>query len=222
MFRVGQLRREYNVLWEHEYNGYHGLRSMNDINLMTLENIAKKRLTSTELNHCSSLISALTPLIKNPISFYLISMITLLDTSNLKKEYPVLFYPKGNPKIESDTLSYDTHFSNSVGLDLFKTCVPSLSEVFIGNDEIATDAEERTESRKTNPSSNHKNNVFEEQFEDIKKLQRHYTMLLHSHWKHAEDNTEQTLEDTEAMLKIAIESVTQVTYYANFLMKTGK
>ena len=222
MFRIGQLRNEYNILWEHEYKGYHGLRSVNDVCLLTLEKLTKKRLTSKEVDHCENLISDLTPLIKNPISFYLISMIILLDTSNLEKEYPLLFDAKGHPKVDGGTFSYDKQFCTSDALDLFKACIPSLSEVFIGNDEIAIETDERTESQKTNTSSKNKNKDFEEQFEDIKNLQRHYTMLLHSHWKYAEDKTELKLDDTDAMIKRAIESVKQVSYYASLLMETGK
>ena len=101
MFRVGQLRKEYNMLWEHEYNGYHGLRSIDDIHFLTLDMVAKKRLTSYELSHCKSLISSIGQLMENPISFYLLSMIMLLDTSNLEKEYPTFF---------KEGLKYKIHF----------------------------------------------------------------------------------------------------------------
>ena len=105
------------------------------------------------------------------------------------------------------------------GFYSFSNCVPSLSDVFIGNDEITTDAEEGSKPQMTKASSDHKNKTFEERFDGIKKLKRHYTILLHNHWKQAEDKMERIMGDTEAILNRFIESVKQITYYASFLMK---
>ena len=219
MFRVGQLRKEYNILWEHEYNGYHGLRSIDDIHLMTLENIAKKRLRSKELNHCSSIFASISPIMENPISFYLLSMIMLLDTSDLEKDYQFGINESGCPKDQIITHFHDANLFKTFGFYSFSNCVPSLSDVFIGNDEITTDAEEGSKPQMTKASSDHKNKTFEERFDGIKKLKRHYTILLHNHWKQAEDNMERTMGETETILNRFIESVKQITYYASFLMK---
>ena len=219
MFRVGQLRKEYNMLWEHEYNGYHGLRSIDDVHLLTLDMLAKKRLTSYELSHCKSLISSMAPLMENPISFYLLSMIMLLDTSNLEKEYPTFFKEGLGTKSEDSFHLDDEEFFKNEGLHSFTVCVPSLSEAFFGNDEIETKATEGTKRPRLNASNDGKKKTFDERFEGIKMLQRHYTILLRNHWKHEGYNTELPLGDTDAVLKRAIESVKQITYYASFLMK---
>ena len=219
MFRVGQLRKEYNLLWEHEYNGYHGLRSIDDIHLMTLENIAKKRLAPKELNHCFIIFSSISLIMDDLISFYLLSMIMLLDTSNLEKDYQFDINENGYPKDQRGTPVNDVNLYKTFGYYSFSNCVPSLTDVFIGNDEIAADAEEGSKPQMTKQSSDHKNKSFEERFDGIKKLKRHYTILLHNHLNQAEDKMERTMGDTEAILNRFIESVKQITYYASFLMK---
>ena len=219
MFRVGQLRKEYNLLWEHEYIGYHGLRSIDDIHLMTLEGISKKRLTSNELSHCTRIISNLSKLMENPVSFYLLSMIILLDTSNLKKEYQLVLDDNDCRKNQSNHCNHDETFCKTFTSNSFSNCVPSISNVFIGNDDIATEPDETHKDQTIGISNDHKKKAFEERFKGIKSLQRHYIILLHNHWKQADDKMKQSLGDNEVVLNKVIESIKQMAHYAGFLMK---
>ena len=83
MYIVGQLCESTNVFWELEFEGYHGLRSVNDIPKIGLDTVCCKRLTKSELDHYYGLLKHVAPLIRDAICFQLMSMIMLLDTSNI-------------------------------------------------------------------------------------------------------------------------------------------
>ena len=83
MYIVGQLCESTNVFWELEFEGYHGLRSVNDIPKIGLDTVCCNRLTRSELDHYNGLLKHIAPLIRDAICFQLMSMIMLLDTSNI-------------------------------------------------------------------------------------------------------------------------------------------
>ena len=83
MFRTGQLREESNIFWSLEFKNYHGLRTVIDIPQISMDTVMGQRLTSNQLEHYRGMIRYLKPLMEDPICFQLISMVMLLDTSDL-------------------------------------------------------------------------------------------------------------------------------------------
>ena len=86
MFRTGQLREESNIFWSLEFKNYHGLRTVIDIPYISMGTVMGKRLTSNQLEHYRGMIGYLKPLMEDPICFQLISMVMLLDTSDLSDD----------------------------------------------------------------------------------------------------------------------------------------
>ena len=121
MLRVGIIRPEYDVFWRQEYVGYHGLKSVSDSSFVSTEMISCGRLTPYDLHCCSSLIKRVSPLMANPISYQLITMIMLLDTTNVSNTENTVH----ETRFDEDS----SHSSSS-----FEECVPPLSEVYFGND----------------------------------------------------------------------------------------
>ena len=83
MFRNGQLRNETNPLWYLEFKGYHGLQSTKDFPMFTFDDwelVTKKQITTLKTS-----IKELGPLISDTISFYLLTMIMMFDTSDLNE-----------------------------------------------------------------------------------------------------------------------------------------
>ena len=87
MFRAGQLREESNIFWGLEFKHYHGLKSVTDIPLVSVDTVACNRFNPTQLEQYYGLIKHLKPLMRDTILFHLISMIMLLDTSDLWDGY---------------------------------------------------------------------------------------------------------------------------------------
>merc|ERR1719414_1925446 len=86
MFRTGQLREETNIFWGLEFKNYHGLRNVIDIPQITLDTVMGQCLTSNQLEHYRGMVRYLKPLMEDPICFQLISMVMLLDTSDLSDD----------------------------------------------------------------------------------------------------------------------------------------
>ena len=108
MFRVGLLRPESNVLWHHEFTGYHGLKSVSDIQFVTTEDVACGRLSQYDLNCCYSLAKRVSTLMANPISFQLITMIMLLDTSHFDVADHTI--PETQNRFDDDSLQSSSSF----------------------------------------------------------------------------------------------------------------
>ena len=110
MFRTGQLREESNIFWGFEFKDYNGLRNVTDIPQISMDTVMGRRLTSNQLEHYRGLIGYLKPLMQDPICFQLISMVMLLDTSDLSDNDDTTYLKngtseKGNtsiPSLETD------------------------------------------------------------------------------------------------------------------------
>ena len=89
MFRTGQLRHESNIFWSIEFKNYHGLKSVEDIPFVSVDTVACNRFTPPQLEHYFSLMKYVKPLMRDTVSFHLISMVMLLDTSNLTDDNPL-------------------------------------------------------------------------------------------------------------------------------------
>ena len=94
MLRSGQLTTESNPLWYLDFKGYRGSSETiclyesirgSKLPFFTMENSSWRRLTTTQTAELKDLIVYLRPLIRDNICFYLLSMIVMLDTSNLSE-----------------------------------------------------------------------------------------------------------------------------------------
>ena len=86
MFRAGQLREDTNIFWGFTFKDYRGLRNVTDVPLISLCDLKSgfvQRLTSNQLEHYRGLMGYLKPLMQDSICFQQISMVMLLDTSDL-------------------------------------------------------------------------------------------------------------------------------------------
>ena len=209
MIRVGLLRPEYNVLWRQEFVGFHGLKSVSDIPFVSTEDICCGRLTPYDLHCCSSLIKRVSPLLANPISYQLITMIMLLDTSNVDNS--------DNGVIEQQTgLDEDSNRSSSS----FEECVPPLSEVYFGNDtafqpRIQCSSKCRDPTEFTSMTSNaRRKRTTTERFRSVKMLQDHYMHLLKVHCKYIGEARGGYLGNTDERLFETMECIRKVAQYA--------
>ena len=215
MLRVGILRPESNILWHHEFIGYHGFRDVSDIPLTAIEQICANRLPQYDLNCMSTLMKRLSPLMRNPISFQLITMVMMLDTYNILSDDSTLS--------ESENQSDDcfTHQQMSS----FEEYVPPLSEVYFGNDEIFQP--NMTSSRKeTNQNEvklltigKRKRLAIKERFRGVQTLREHYMYLLQVHCKYIDEEKGGYLGNTNERLSETISSIRKLAQYMMLLMK---
>ena len=179
MVRVGLLRPEYDVFWSQEFVGYHGLKSVSDFPFVSTEMIACGRLTPYDLHCCSSLIKRVSPLMANPISYQLITMIMLLDTTNVSNTDNTVH--ETQTRFDEDS----SHSSSS-----FEECVPPLSEVYFGNDtpfqpRIQCSGKYVDSKDLTPMTSNARGKLStKERFRSVKMLRDHYMHLLKVHCKY--------------------------------------
>ena len=207
MLRVGLLRPEYNVLWSQEFIGFHGLKSVSDIPFVSTEDVCCRRLTPYDLHCCSSLIKRVSPLMANPISYQLITMIMLLDTTNVSN---------------TDNTVHETRFDedSSHSSSSFEECVPPLSEVYFGNDtpfqpRIQCSSKYKDPTDFTPMTSNvRKQRSTKERFRSVIMLRDHYMHLLKVHCKYIGEAKGGYLGNTDERLFETMECIRKVAQYA--------
>ena len=74
MYRNGQLREESNPLWYLEFKGYHGLQSINDFPMFTIDSVSKgwgnnayEEVTKKQIKILKTSVKELGPLIRDTI-----------------------------------------------------------------------------------------------------------------------------------------------------------
>ena len=209
MFRVGLLRPESNVLWHHEFTGYHGLKSVSDIQFVTTEDVACGRLSQYDLNCCYSLAKRVSPLMANPISFQLITMIMLLDTSHVDVADHTI--PETQNRFDDDSLQSSSSFEE---------CVPSLSELYFGNDiSFQPRVECYKEGLTCGKNNKRRRQDAKERFQGVKLLQGHYMHLLKVHCKYIGEANGGYLGNTDERLFETMDCIRKVAQYALALTK---
>ena len=204
MFRVGLLRPESNVLWHHEFTGYHGLKSVSDIQFVTTEDVACGRLSQYDLNCCYSLAKRVSPLMANPISFQLITMIMLLDTSHFDVADHTI--PETQNRFDDDSLQSSSSFEE---------CVPSLSELYFGNDiSFQPRVECYKEGLTCGKNNKRRRQDAKERFQGVKLLQGHYMHLLKVHCKYIGEANGGYLGNTDERLFETMDCIRKVAQYA--------
>ena len=207
MLRVGIIRPEYDVFWRQEYVGYHGLKSVSDSSFVSTEMISCGRLTPYDLHCCSSLIKRVSPLMANPISYQLITMIMLLDTTNVSNTENTVH----ETRFDEDS----SHSSSS-----FEECVPPLSEVYFGNDtpfqpRIQCSSKYKDPTDFTPMTSNaRKKFCTKERFRSVIMLRDHYMHLLKVYCKYIGEARGGYLGNTDERLFETMECIRKVAQYA--------
>ena len=207
MYRTGQLKAESNICWDLEFNGYHGLRSVNDIPNTRINKLCSQKLTKNQILRCYSLMNHIFPLIKDDTCFKLLTIIVLFDTSGI---------------VSDDVASIDTVSvpSSSSSLSNVTTSVPS--NVMESRGELVVSGslsnESTTRDRIGCEMVAKKKPKTDDRFRDIKELQKYYVHLLKNHCKHLNNPKLRRLGDTEFSLNRTIYCCKQLSQYAKLLM----
>jgi hypothetical protein len=141
----------------------------------------------------------------------------LLDTSSLEKDNDTYLDVKDHMLRDGETYrqsGQDDKISPDGKIESFHSCIPPLSEVFLGNDEIVYSTESSPTERATPNSTCSKNctekNSTQDRFREIKALRNHYIHLLWNHCKHSENPDERSLGYTDAAIKGSIIDLKEV------------
>ena len=202
MYRTGQLKESSNVFWSQEFTGYHGLKSVFDIPFVTTDTVCRKKLSSTEYQHYRQLINYISPIMKDSICFHLISMILLLDTTNIKEDDASLVYEDGEMAVSNQSTT------NRNGSNWGQPTLP----FFNSDDNNALDL--RNKDKTTNTERRTANNAFLE----IKTLQRHYIDLFHHRCLHLNNTDIKSVADTDEELKKTMSNIKCIEYYISLLV----
>ena len=205
MYFFGQLNEQTNVLWWLDFEGYHGLRSVDDIIKISFKNVCCERLTKVELTRYYSLLKHVSPLMKNSVCFQLLSMIMLFDTSNLVD-------------IEMEDIP-----SNIMEHDFECSC-SSLSSTYIGS---GLNASKDISQRKYCGNSvaddkceipQKKKPGLEERFKEINVLQKHYIELFKTHCERLDDPKINSLVENDKRINNIMLCLRQIAQYVPALM----
>jgi hypothetical protein len=237
MFRTGQIRHESNLLWYLEYKGYHGLKSVSDIPLFTCKQIASQSLTPNQLVNCGRLCELFKPLMMDTVCFQLISMIMMLDTSNLiyedmsniyddtltnsgrqqppnseewKNESCYSHYDFTLPS-KNDPLSTNIISSTSVGASTGGS--KTYSSSYLRNDSHVTNSDPCSNKQLNNKSS------IEYRFREIKSLQTHYIDLLRNHIRYSNNPSLKYFGETNDGLRNTMTYFKELAYYIELVYK---
>ena len=167
MYSIGQLSEEYDLFWDQEFKGYHGLRRMEDIKRFSMNNVCSQKLTPTELDHYYLLMKGLCPIVKDEICFQLLSMVLMFDTTNLMRNDPISF-------LVDETLNQSLHSLEISGQVSFHGSSNS-TEMYTSDTNTSTGGNSNMANGKTKSedSTNRRDS-----FDEIKSLQEHYIKLL--------------------------------------------
>ena len=208
MYIVGQLNERKNEFWALEFEGYHGLRSVNDIPHLGIDTICCGRLTTSEIEHYQSLLRQVVSVLRDPICFQLISMIMLLDTSSL---------------IDYDDASRNTMDTECKPNDFSDVITVTLSEAMEEGDVIGLSAssyyddKNTVEKRDTELRKNKKPDM-EERFKGIKSLQKFYILLLRKHCMTVNNTKLRVFHEDDKELNRILFCIKQLGQYASVLM----
>ena len=207
MFCFGQLNEKTNVIWSLDFEGYRGLRSVDDLVRLTMKNVCCERLTGAELTRYYSLVKHVTPLMQNSVCYQIICMVMLLDTSNL--------VDIEMEDIPSNLMEHDFECSSS----------SSPSAYIKSNDVNAIkDTTQRKYGRNSKKDdsfmemSKKKKPGLEERFKEIKVLQKHYIELFKTHCERLDDPKINSLVENDKRINNIMLCLRQIAQYVPALM----
>ena len=207
MYRTGQLNEKSNLFWSQEFTGHHGLKSVSDIPFCTTDTVCRMKLSSMQYKHYRQLINYISPIMKDSICFHLISMIMLLDTTNIKDD------DSGRLVCENDTNEATNEFQSKNSLTE-SDWGQSKSFSLISVDHNALDL------RSKGIDANNKRRTKNDSYLEIKTLQRHYIDLFHHRCLHLNNPDIKSVGDTDEELKKTMSNIKCIEYYISLLVPT--
>ena len=199
MYRAGLLSEETNVIWDLDFKGYHGLRSPNEILRISTDKMFRKSLKTHEVDHCNALMKHISPLIREPICYQLISLIMLLDTSNL---------------IEDCVTPLDAICVPSNRIQPCEVNTPSLLDVYDDDGFSWPDVYETIAAGdKSSVTYGKKRPSVRQRFKEIKELQKYYIDLLRKRCMGLNNPKIRRLGDTDVGLKGTMLCLKQLAQY---------
>ena len=196
MYCVGQLWEEWDLNWGLEFKDYHGLKSVNDIKFLSSSTLLSLKLTNLQLKNFYKTVNHVFPILQDNICFILISMIMMLDTSNLT---------------EDDTLTSDG--SSPVGSSEYTASSSNNFHNMAGNH--ATGMYDNAAS--LDPGLQKKKPNIHSRFEEINVLQKQYIHLLRRYCLFIDNPELRKLGDIVGLEK-AMYSFKQLAHYIPLLM----
>ena len=207
MFRTGQLNEKSNMFWSQEFTGHHGLKSVSDIPFCTTDTVCRMKLSSMQYNHYRQLINYISPIMKDSICFHLISMIMLLDTTNIKDDDGErLVYKNDTSEVTSQFQSNDNLAESNRGQ------LKSFSLISVDNNALDLRSKSIVASNKRGTTNN--------SYLEIKTLQRHYIDLFHHRCLHLNNPALKSVGDTDEELKNTMSNIKCIEYYISLLVPT--
>ena len=219
MYRYGQLTEESNPLWYLEFKGYHGLQCLNDLPFIHVGSPAKKwrreKYSKKQMAAVNQIIRELSPILRDSICFYLMTMVLMLDTSNLKDEqYPVKYE---NPQYSLEPVNLD---NSQFRTDSSKLQQPVLS-TSSGHFNKVEPASLLLNENSSDPLFQEKSEgrlEIQQRFQEITRLRDNYLNLLQSRCKESSVPEIRQFADSHEGLNRAISSIKKLTGFVSMTM----
>ena len=144
---------------------------------------------------------------KDSICFHLLSMIMLLDTTNIKDD------GDGSLVYENDTNEGTSHFQSTNNLnESNRGQLKSFSLISFDNNAL--------DLRSKSIDANNKRGTTNNSYLEIKTLQRHYIDLFHHRCLHLNNPALKSVGDTDEELKKTMSNIKCIEYYISLLVPT--
>ena len=192
MYAVGLLSEKYNLFWEQEFTGYHGLKSVNHILKLSMNSACNEKFDRSQLDHYYSLMKYVCPVVKDEICFQLISMVMLFDTANLAEAVPTELDMEKTSIPPSLTSSEDDKTSRLCSSNITSKMPLIASSGANKHDDCSSTA------LQTRPPETKKMDLGKE-FDEIKGLQNQYIHLLRRRCMLSEDPRLRRLGDVDGL-----------------------
>ena len=222
MYRNGQLREESNPLWYLEFKGYHGLQSINDFPMFTIDSVSKgwayEAVTKKQIIILKTSMKELAPLIRDTISFYLLTMIMMFDTSDLNESKDQ--WDDEHPKYSLEPVNMDdNHRIKDISGIQTPTSSSSISTTSgygsnmesLSNDSICKVSFQKGKRCKPN---------IDERFSGISDLRDVYLSLLMNRCKISGEPEIKKFGDSNIEMNRAINSTKKISKFMSTLMKS--
>lgn len=221
MYRNGQLREESNPLWFLEFKGYHGLQSIDDFPMLTIDSVSKgwayEAVTKKQIIILKTSIKELAPLIRDTICFYLLTMVMMFDTSDLNESKDQ--WDDEHPKYSLEPVNMDdnhrikeisgirtpTSSSSTSTTGVYYSDMESLS-----NENLCNVSFKQVKRCKPN---------FHERFSGITNLRDVYLNLLMNRCKISGEPELKKFGESNVEMNRAISSMKKIAKFMSILMK---
>ena len=221
MYRNGQLREESNPLWFLEFKGYHGLQSIDDFPMLTIDSVSKgwayEAVTKKQIIILKTSIKELAPLIRDTICFYLLTMVMMFDSSDLNESKDQ--WDDEHPKYSLEPVNMDdNHRIKDISEIRTLTSSSSTSTTLgygsnmesLSNENLCNVSFRQVKRCKPN---------FHERFSGITNLRDVYLNLLMNRCKISGEPELKKFGDSNVEMNRAISSMKKIAKFMSILMK---